>query len=156
MITVCSQWAIEVSFDHLNRQRGWESHNLLISLSDTHLRLLSQWDQKVQREKGYWRTYSFQFQLMKNKLGLNNSSHLYNSEPLADGRNSWNELAAYCLLSFILRCYTRISSPEKAVNNKTFFFLCVWYRQWAAFGWWMNDKAYTILNVRSFVGTFSD
>ena len=121
MITVCSQWAIEVSFDHLNRQRGWESHNLLISLCDTHLRLLSQWDQKVQREKGYWRIYSFQFQLMKNKLGLNNSSHLYNSEPLADGRNSWNELAAYCLLSFILRCYTRISSPEKAVNNKTFF-----------------------------------
>ena len=136
------------------KQSAWlEIHNPLINLSEKHL---SQWDQKEQREKRYWRIYSFQFQLTKNKLGLNNSSHLYNSEPLADGRNSWNEPAAYCLLSFILRCYTRISSPEKAVDNKTFFSSCVWYRQWAAFGWWMNDKAYTILNVRSFVETFSD
>ena len=79
-----------------------ESHNPLISLSDMHSRLLSQWDQEVQREKGYWRTNSFQFQLTKNKLGLYNSNQLYNSEPLADGRNSWNQPAAYCLLWSIL------------------------------------------------------
>ena len=131
-----------------------EIHNPLISLSEKHL---SQWDQKEQREKRYWRIYSFQFQLMKNKLGLNNSSHLYNSEPLADGRNSWNEPRAYCLLSYLLRCYTRISSPEKAVNNKTFFFSLVFnIANELLSGWWMNGKAYTILNVRSFVGTFSD
>ena len=119
------------------KQTAWlENHNPLISLSDMHLGLLSQWDKKVPREKRYWQIYSFQFQLTKNKQGLNNSSHLYTSEPLADGRNSWNEPAAYCLLSSIMRCYTRTSSPEKAVTTHVKikgFFSCVWYLQTAAF-----------------------
>ena len=52
--------------------------------------------------------------------------------------------------------YKDIQSWEsrKWLNNITFFFSCVWYRQWAAFGWWMNGEAYTILNVRSFFRTF--
>ena len=54
------------------KQTVWlESHNPLISLSDMHLRLLSQWDQEVQREKRHWRIYSFQFQLTKSKLRIN-------------------------------------------------------------------------------------
>ena len=45
-----------------------------------------------------------------------------------------------------------------------YFFTCVWYRQSAAgtslafgaaqSGWWMNSKAFTILNPRSFVEIF--
>ena len=66
--------------------------------------------------------------------------------------------------------YKGISSPEKSCNNTRekirYFFTCVWYRQSAAdtshafratrSGWWMNGKAFTILNPRSFVRIFSD
>ena len=66
--------------------------------------------------------------------------------------------------------YRGISSPEKSCNNTRekirYFFTCVWYRQSAAdtshafratrSGWWMNGKAFTILNPRSFVRIFSD
>ena len=74
------------------------------------------------------------------------------------------------VLSYKLRCYTRISSPEKSRDNTReklrYFFTCVWYRQSAAdtslafratrSGWWMNSKAFTILNTKTFVGIFSD
>ena len=71
------------------KQTAWlENHNPLISLSDMHLRLLSQWDKKVPREKRYKQIYSFQFNWRKIKQGLNNSSHLYTSEPLADGKKT--------------------------------------------------------------------
>ena len=73
-----------------------------------------------------------------------------------------------CVLSFKLRCHTRISSPEKSRNNTRekirYFFTCVWYRQSVAdmslpfgatrSGWWMNGKAFTIHNTRWFVGIF--
>ena len=74
----------------------------------------------------------------------------------------------YHTLSYKLRCYTRISSPEKSLNNTRekirYLFTCVWHRQSAsdtslAFratrsGYWMNGKAFTILNPRSFVRDF--
>ena len=74
------------------------------------------------------------------------------------------------VLSYKLRCYTRISSPEKSRDNTReklrYFFTCVWYRQSAAdtslafratrSGWWLNSKAFTILNTKTFVGIFSD
>ena len=57
-------------------------------------------------------------------------------------------------------------SPEKNRNNTRekydIFFMYVWFRQSAAdtsltfratrSGWWMNGKAFTILNPRSFNG----
>ena len=66
--------------------------------------------------------------------------------------------------------YKRISSPEKSRNNTRekirYFFTCVWYCQSAAdtshafratrSGWWMNGKAFTILNPRWFFRIFSD
>ena len=65
----------------------------------------------------------------------------------------------YCTLSHKLRCYTGISGLEKSRNNtreKISYFLC-WYSQSAAYtslafgatrsGWWMNGKAFTILNT---------
>ena len=59
---------------------------------------------------------------------------------------------------------------RKAVNNTlgkiSYLFTCVWYCQSAAdtslafratrSGWWMNSKAFTILNPRFFVGMCSD
>ena len=73
----------------------------------------------------------------------------------------------YQNLSHKLWCYTRISSPEKSCNNtheKIWFFLRVWYRQSAAdtsivfcttwSGWWMNGKAFIILNPWSYVRIF--
>ena len=78
-------------------------------------------------------------------------------------------IQCYQNLSHKLWCYTRISSPEKSCNNtheKIWFFLRVWYRQSAAdtsivfcttwSGWWMNGKAFIILNPWSFVRIFSD
>ena len=64
-------------------------------------------------------------------------------------------------LSHKLRCYTGISGPEKSRNNtrekKIVFFHVFWYSQSAAYtslafsatrsGWWMNGKAFTILNT---------
>ena len=58
----------------------------------------------------------------------------------------------YHLLSYKLRFYTRISSPEKSRNHARekirSLFTCVWYRQSAA------DAS--ILNTWLFVGIFSD
>ena len=67
-----------------------------------------------------------------------------------------------------LRCYKRISSPEKSRNNtrekKSYFFTCVWYRQSAAdtsltfratrSGWLVSGKPFAILSPRSFAGIF--
>ena len=64
-------------------------------------------------------------------------------------------------LSHKLRCYTRISGPEKSRNNTrekmSYFFTCVdianqLHDTSLAFGatqsgWWMNGKAFTILNT---------
>ena len=69
----------------------------------------------------------------------------------------------YIYLSHKLRCYTRISGPEKSRNNTwkniVFFHVC-WYGQSTAFtslafgatrsGWWINGKAFTILNTSCF------
>ena len=101
----------------------------------------------------------------KNKLKAKNGSNLNWVEP-----DSWLELDSdsnlarnlQCVLSDKLWCYTGISSPEKSRNNTRekirYFFTCVWYRQSAAdtslafrttrSGWWMNGKAFTILNPR--------
>ena len=65
------------------------------------------------------------------------------------------------LLSHKLRCYRRISGLEKSRNNTreklSYFFHVCWYSQSAAdtslafgatrSGWWMNGKAFTILNT---------
>ena len=67
-----------------------------------------------------------------------------------------------------LRCYKRISSPEKSRNNtrekKSYFFTCVWYRQSAAdtsltfratrSGWLVSGNPFAILSPRSFAGIF--
>ena len=101
----------------------------------------------------------------KNKLKAKNGSNLNWVEP-----DSWLELDSdsnlarnlQCVLSDKLWCYTGISNPEKSRNNTRekirYFFTCVWYRQSAAdtslafrttrSGWWMNGKAFTILNPR--------
>ena len=64
-------------------------------------------------------------------------------------------------LSHKLRCYTEISGPGKSRNNTrekiSYFFHVCWYSQSAAdtslafgalrSGWWMNGKAFTILNT---------
>ena len=69
----------------------------------------------------------------------------------------------YHTLSYQLRCYTRISSPEKSLNNTRekirYLFTCVWHRQSAAdtslaFRATRSGKAFTILNPRSFVRDF--
>ena len=61
----------------------------------------------------------------------------------------------YHTLSYKLRCYTRISSPEKSLNNTRekirYLFTCVWHRQSAAdtslaFRATRSGKAFTILN----------
>ena len=97
-----------------------------------------------------------------------NKRHIYISciFPIA----TFLKRGVYLYLSYKLRCYTRISSPEKSRNNTRekirYFFTCVWYRQSAAdtslafrairSGWWMNGKTFTILDPRSFVRIFSD
>ena len=69
------------------------------------------------------------------------------------------------ILSHKLRCYTRISGPEKSRNNTwkniVFFHVC-WYSQSAAYtslafgatrsGWWKNRKALMILNTSCLQG----
>ena len=69
----------------------------------------------------------------------------------------------YHTLSYKLRCYTRISSPEKSLNNTRekirYLFTCVWHRQSAAdtslaFRATRSGKAFTILNPRSFFRDF--
>ena len=69
----------------------------------------------------------------------------------------------YHTLSYKLRCYTRISSPEKSLSNTRekirYLFTCVWHRQSAAdtslaFRATRSGKAFTILNPRSFVRDF--
>ena len=51
----CDNWLLSMSnwseFWPFKQTAWLENHNPLISLSDMHLRLLSQWDQKVPREK---------------------------------------------------------------------------------------------------------
>ena len=81
----------------------------------------------------FFKIFFIFFLFLGRKLGLHNSNHLYKSEPLADGRNSWNQPAAYCLLIQYKIQNTRISSPEKAVKIIRYFFKCGWYRQSAAF-----------------------
>ena len=74
------------------------------------------------------------------------------------------------ILSYKLRCYKRIFSPEESLKQHTWknkiFFTCIRYPQSAddtslAFratrsGWWTKRKAITILNPRLFVGLCSD
>ena len=84
-----------------------------------------------------------------------------------------NKLTNKWKLSCKVRCYTRISSPEKSRKNTwkntIFFHVISWKRLispiscWYVFalcatpsGWWMNSKAFTILNRKSFFGIFSD
>ena len=61
-----------------------------------------------------------------------------------------NELHIKVILSHKLRCFLGISGPEKSRNNtrkKIVFFHVCWYSQSARSGWWMNSKAFTILNT---------
>ena len=62
----------------------------------------------------------------------------------------------------VIKWFPALEKAVKTHEKIRYFFTCVWYRQSAArtslafratrSGWWMNGKAFTVINSRSFVG----
>ena len=102
--------------------------------------------------------------IMNNKLWKQDKSPKDIAESLTDLKKG----ISYSCLSYKLRCYTRISTPDKTgtthVQKIRYFLTCVWYSQsnadtslafratWSR--WWVNSKAFAIFNPKSFVEIF--
>ena len=103
--------------------------------------------------------------IMNNKLWKRDKS----PKDIAESLTNLKKGISYSCLSYKLRCYTRISTPDKTgtthVQKIRYFFTCVWYSQsnadtslafsatWSR--WWVNSKAFAIFNpvfCRNFLG----